>query len=75
MKEDWTDATDTDHDLLRIKQALTTGTTLAKASLHEKRYYKEWQEDKLELDDGIIYQYEEPKATKIRQLRRRVVPT
>jgi hypothetical protein len=28
----------------------------------------------LELTEGIIYQYEEPKATKIQQLRRRVVP-
>jgi hypothetical protein len=74
-KEDWKNAIDTDHNLRRIKQALTTGTTVAKASLHEKRYYKEWQDDKLELEDGTIYQYEEPKATKIRQLRRRVVLT
>jgi hypothetical protein len=67
--EDWTNAITTDHDLARIKAKLKTGTPLLKeASLHEKRYYDEWNKDKLELDDGIIYQYKEPKATKIRQL-------
>jgi hypothetical protein len=48
-KEDWQAATDTDHDLTRIKQALTTKSSLSKASIHEKRYYKEWSADKLEL--------------------------
>jgi hypothetical protein len=68
-KEDWVSATETDHDFKRITTTLSTGTPLLKASLHEKKYYDEWTKDKLELEDGIVYQYEEPKATKIRQLR------
>jgi hypothetical protein len=72
--DDWRNAVATDHDLARVKAALETDTPLVKASLHEKKYYNEWSKDKLELTEGIIYQYEEPKATKIRQVRRRVVP-
>ena len=68
--EDWKNATATDHDLRRVKTTLETGMPLLKAGLHEKRYNLEWTKDKLELDNRIIYQYEEPKATKIRQLRR-----
>jgi hypothetical protein len=74
-REDWVNATATDHDLTRISAALATGDPLSKAALHDKTYHKEWSNGKLELDDGVLYQYEEPKATRIRQLRRRVVPT
>jgi hypothetical protein len=73
-KEQWQDTTETDHDLKRIKTALETNQPLEKAPLHDKKYFDDWTKGKLELEDSVIYQYEEPKATQIRQLRRRVVP-
>jgi hypothetical protein len=73
-EEDWRNAVATDHDLSRIKLTLEQNTQLLKAGLHEKRYFSEWTNGKLEVENGVIYQYEEPKVTKIRQLRRRVVP-
>jgi hypothetical protein len=73
-EEDWRYAVATDHDLSRIKLTLEQNQQLLKAALHEKRYFGEWTKGKLEVEKGIVYQYEEPKATKIRQLRRRVVP-
>lgn len=39
-----------------------------------KSYFKQWTEGKLEVSDDMLYQWEEPRATKIRQLQRRVVP-
>jgi hypothetical protein len=42
--------------------------------LDNKGYYKQWTTSKLEVENNILYQYEHPKATNIRQLKRCVVP-
>jgi hypothetical protein len=70
----WQQATTQDHDLNIIKTILETEGELLKATLEKKAYYKEWSEGKLNVEDGILYQLEEPKASRIRQLQRRVVP-
>ena len=70
----WKNATNSDHDLALIKTALEYNTVLAKEMLNDKRYHKEWMEGRLEHEDGLIFQFEEPKLRRIRQLRRQVVP-
>jgi hypothetical protein len=72
--EMWQQATDQDPDLHLIKTTLMNNAELQRAPLENKRYHKEWAEGKLEVKDGIIFQLEEPKASRIRQLQRRVVP-
>jgi hypothetical protein len=74
-EKDWRDATKEDSDTNYIYEMLDNGNRLNYGRLENKRYYKEWTEGKLEVEAGILYQWEEPKATKIRQLRRKVVPT
>ena len=44
------------------------------AQLKCKQYYQEWAKGKLEVEDDVLYQFEQPKAARFRQLRRRVVP-
>jgi hypothetical protein len=73
--KDWRDATKEDPDTNYIYETLNNGNRLNYGQLENRRYYKEWTEGKLEVEAGILYQWEEPKATKIRQLRRKVVPT
>jgi hypothetical protein len=71
----WQTATQHDHDLRIVLLALQTDTDLEKATLIKKQYHTEWKEGRLEHENGIVYQLEVPKATKIRQLRRKIVPT
>jgi hypothetical protein len=73
-EETWQVATQNDPDLRLVLQALQHETELARATLVKKQYHTEWKEGRLEHDNGIVYQLEVPKATKIRQLRRRIVP-
>ena len=72
--QEWRQATKTDSDLKEIYNCLENGTRLDKAKLTNKGYYDQWAKGRLEAEDELIYQYEEPKVTRIRQLRRRVVP-
>ena len=57
--EDWQQATTKDHDLSRIVQALNDGplNTLTKAELVEKAYFEEWKQERLVVEDGIVYRY------------------
>jgi hypothetical protein len=71
----WQVATQKDGDLKLVAEALKDETELDRAKLGKKQYHTEWKEGRLEYENGIIYQLEVPKATKIRQLRRRIVPT
>ncbi len=74
--EDWRQATEEDHDLSRLVQALQAGPlgSLTKAELVEKAYFDEWKQERLVVEDGIIYRYEVRNRGSIRQLRTRVVP-
>jgi hypothetical protein len=74
--EDWRQATENDHDLSKLVQALQAGPlgSLTKTELVEKAYFDEWKQERLVVEDGIIYQYEVRNRGSIRQLRTRVVP-
>ena len=73
-KEHWRAATAADEDLKLALSALTQGTRLSQVNLHDKEYFHEWTKGRLEIDEGIVYQLEAPRLSKIRQLRRKVVP-
>jgi hypothetical protein len=71
---EWQKATSEDPDLEKIIRANARNITLKKADLIRKEYFSEWNRGTLEVQEGIVYQYEEPKKVRIRQLKRRVVP-
>ena len=58
--EDWRQAISEDHDLSRIVQAIQAGPlgSLTKAELVEKAYFDEWKQERLVVEDGIVYRYE-----------------
>jgi hypothetical protein len=71
----WKEAvTAQDHDLNLFCTHLKNKTTITKGPLENTAYHKEWINGKLETKDGIMYQLEIPKATRIRQLRHKIVP-
>ena len=74
--EEWRQAINEDHDLSKIVAALQDGPlgSLTKAGLVEKAYFDEWKNERLAVDDGIVYRYEVRNRASIRQLRTRVVP-
>jgi hypothetical protein len=73
-EKDWRDATKEDPNTNYIYETLDNGNRLNYGRLENKRYYKEWTDGKLEAEAGMLYQWEEPKATRIRQLQKKVVP-
>ena len=73
-QQQWRDETAADHDLALVKAALENSTPLSRAALREKAYHDEWQANRLELEDGIIYRYEVTRRRSVMQLRTRVVP-
>ena len=72
----WREEYEKDTDTAYMIKQITANHKVKYATLTEgnKSYFKQWIEGKLEVVNGILYQWEEPRATKIRQLRRRVVP-
>jgi hypothetical protein len=71
---EWKEATLTDPDTNKVLKAIENGAPLNHGLLSHKGYYTEWAQGKIEAAEGILYQWEEPKLTKIRQLKRRIVP-
>ena len=69
--EDWRQAIQDDHDLSRIVQAIKDGPigSLTKAELVEKAYFEEWKQERLMVEDGIVYRYKVRNQASIRQLR------
>jgi hypothetical protein len=74
--EDWCQAIAKDHDLSQIAQALNGHplNSLTKADLVEKANFEEWKQERLVVDDGIVYRYKVRNRASIRQLCTRVVP-
>lgn len=72
--EEWRAAVSSDQDLSKVKRALEDDTLLLRADLSQKSYHDEWLRGSLEIENGVVYQYEEPRKAKVRQLRRKVVP-
>jgi hypothetical protein len=75
-RKDWRQATKDDHGLSRLVQALQASPlgSLTKDKLVEKAYFAEWKQERLVVEDGIIYRYKVRNRGSIRQLRTRVVP-
>jgi hypothetical protein len=72
--ETWTRATDQDPDLRIIVHALKEKSTPLKATFRRKKCHAELIGQRIILEDGMLYQLEQPKATRIRQLQRKIVP-
>ena len=72
--ETWIAATDQDHDLRLLKTALEQDLIPARAQFTNKKYHTELTSQRLILENGLLYQIEQPKATRIRQLQRKIVP-
>jgi hypothetical protein len=73
-ENDWKEATNADPDTKYIYETIINGNRLNYGRLDNKRYYEECAEGKLEAENWVLYHWEEPKAKRLRQLRRKVVP-
>jgi hypothetical protein len=73
--ETWRNATDQDHDQWLIKVALTHDQVPIRAEFINKKYHSKLTSKRMILKEGVIYQLEQPKVTRIRQLQRKVVST
>jgi hypothetical protein len=72
--ETWINATDQDPDLKLLKSALENDRTAKRSQFTAKKYHTQLTHERLIVKDGILYQLEQPKATRIRQLQRKVAP-
>jgi hypothetical protein len=72
--EEWQAAVQNNPDLQKVLHTLANDELLVHAELSQKAYYDEWQHGSLEVENGVVYQYEEPKKAKVQQLCRKVVP-
>ena len=72
--KEWKEALQEDEDTRYMIECISDKTPPNYGILKNKAYYKQWKECHLEVEDGILYQWEMP-TRQIRQLRRRVVPT
>jgi hypothetical protein len=68
--ETWKATTAADADLKAIITALQQGRRLLQADLHEKSYCHEWAKGRLKEDQGVLFQLEAPRLSKIEQLCR-----
>lgn len=73
-RELWIKELDTDADTSMLMEAIKKGERLARARLQDKAYWPAYERGRLTVEDEVLYEYEEPKAMHIRQLRRAVVP-
>jgi hypothetical protein len=64
--ETWRAMTSADDDLSKIITAFQQGRRLVKADIHKKAYYHEWAKGRLEENQGILFQLEAPRLSKIR---------
>ena len=71
----WIKATEQEPDLLWLKQALQTKTAPLRARLANEKHHDELTSQRPRLENGIICRLEQPMATRIQQLQRRVAPS
>jgi hypothetical protein len=71
---EWKEQSLPDPDIAYLIQKIKANEVVSYVMLDNKGYYKQWVTSKLEVENDILYQYEHPKATNIRQLKRCVVP-
>jgi hypothetical protein len=63
-----------DPDVAYLIQKTKANEVVSYVTLDNKGYYKQWMASKLEVENDILYHYEHPTATNIRQLWHPVVP-
>ena len=73
--ETWINAIDQEPDLKLIKSALQAKTMPLKNLVANKKHHAELTSQRSCLEEGMICQLEQPMATRIRQLQRKVVPS
>jgi hypothetical protein len=71
---EWKEESFMDPDIAYLIQKIKANEVVSYVTLDNKGYYKQWTASKLEVEYDILYQYEHPKATNSRQLKRCVVP-
>jgi hypothetical protein len=62
------------NDVAYLIKRIANRKLVALAKLSAKEYYRVWAKNQLEVEDGILYQWEYPKMARLWQLRRRAVP-
>ena len=72
--ETWIKAIEQEPDLRLLKHALQNKIIPLRALFTNKKYHNELTSHHLCLENGMIYRLEQPMATRIRQLQRKVVP-
>mmetsp|Transcript_2602 Transcript_2602/g.3881 ORF Transcript_2602/g.3881 Transcript_2602/m.3881 type:complete len:702 (-) Transcript_2602:652-2757(-) len=72
--EQWQAANLEDHDIQSIITALQNNEELNKDDLIEKSWHKEWRQQRLETQNGILYRYETGRQAGLRVIRATVVP-
>ncbi len=72
--DEWRQATLEDHDLSRILDAFKNQRELLARELDNNEYALVIKNDRIEVTDGISYYFERSKASRLRQLRTKVVP-
>ena len=65
-KDQWQEATASDPNLKIITKTLESGGLLPLAEIHNKGYVTPFKKGQLEKNDGLIFQFEEPRRTKVR---------
>jgi hypothetical protein len=72
--QEWKDQLANDPDILHQIRKIKAKEPVVHARLQNKGYYVQWGKKLLEVEEDVLYQWEHPKATIIRQLCRRGVP-
>ena len=73
--ENWIHECTEDPDISRLVKTLKNKTTIDRTKLQNSVYWNKFiKQGKLEVENDILYQFEEPKAFPMRRLRRAVVP-
>jgi hypothetical protein len=70
----WKDATALDPDMSRLVKILKGEEGYSKLEWNERSYMKEYENNRLEEQDGLIYRYEASVRRSLRQIRALLVP-
>ena len=73
-REQWIRENTRDPDIDLIMKTINERAALKASDLKDEKYFLPWKKGRLEVDNGLLVEYEEPKAKHIRQLQRVVVP-
>ena len=72
----WKALSASDQDIALLLKAIPSrmDPTNAKTKLIDRGYWRPWKQDKLDVEDGLLYHYEEPKRARLKHIRQCVVP-